>query len=238
MKGKKIVSIVLVFLILFSTTQFVLGADDSKVQETLLEYGLLEPEGFENHDRVTRYECVNAIIKSIGATENIESGARGLMYDCYTGMPMEWTYWDGDGIGPSIEKDKYFDKKMGYINLAFFHGIARGEFLQGRRYFYFDRSVTLKETCAFLMRCLKGTDLTDLDKTFEMAKAFGIIKITDLHPQDGDSLVTPEYFCFILQRFLEQKRFLYFDETYGIEIQNDRNGSMTYLEYLQSRESK
>jgi len=57
---------------------------------------------------------------------------------------------------------KYYSKETGYISLAFYYGIAKGEIIGNHRYFYFDRPVTAKETAAFMMRCLRGPDLGDL----------------------------------------------------------------------------
>lgn len=149
-------------------------------------------------------------------------------------MPKDCAFRDGDGIGPEVDYVKYADRDLGYVRLAFYHGLAKGEMIQARRYFYFDRPVTLKETAVYMMRCLKGFDIGDLEDNFKMAKESELIKPNDTVFNDGDSLITPNYFCVMLQRFLNQKRYFYFDEEFWSDIQKDEEGSMTYLEYLQS----
>ncbi len=233
MKLKNIAIMFTALFLLLSTTTLANNFGDSSMQEVITN-NLIEKEGFENSDTVTRFECVNAIIKAIGATEETALSAAMLLYGCLTG-PKENAFLDGDDIVP-FDYAKYADKEMGYIKLAFYNELAKGEIIQNRRYFYFDRPVTLKETSAFMMRCLKGPDLNDLDETFAMAKEYGLIKEDDIFYNNGDSSITLDYFCTMLWRFLNQNRYLYFNaENFGTGLGKDEDRSMTYLEYLQPR---
>jgi len=96
--------------------------------------------------------------------------------------------------------------------------------------------VTAKEAAAFMVRCLKGKDLGDLNKTFEIAKEMGLIKEEDVFYTNGDDFITPDYFLIMLQRFLNQPRYKYFDEDLYLHYGIDSERSMTYLQYLQSKQ--
>ena len=240
--------LILLFLIFYISIPKISIADENfmlkKIINTDIYNKLIGNEGFESTDTVTRYECVTAIMKAIGATEDIARDIKGFFYDSYSGVLLkpERSFFDGDGKGPDFDFVKYYSKETGYISLAFYYGIAKGEIIGNHRYFYFDRPVTAKETAAFMMRCLRGPDLGDLNETFAMAKESGLIKEEDVFYGDGDSLIAPDNFCIMLQRFLNQPRYLYFDEELyfvpdsSAGIQVDRERSITYLQYLQSRQ--
>ena len=248
-----VIAMTLIVITATSSIAFDIKNIETKSTKSLELYNLID-DGFESTDTVTRFECLNTIMKAIGVTEDLSLSAGMLMYESYSGIAYEWSYWDGDGhgggdsydfinndsVGTKIDILKYNGENLGYINLAFFNYFAKGEVFENRRYFYFERYATVKETVMFLTRALCGTELFELDEGFLIAKDFGLIKATDEFYVDGDSPITPEYFGIILERFLNQKRYLYFDETIEnrIYLQKDEERSMTYLEYLHSIQNK
>ncbi|NLM50538.1 MAG: hypothetical protein GX196_06265 [Clostridiaceae bacterium] len=232
---KKTCLLLLLVLFINIPVSSIANSNETVNTELFYKYKLIDMEGFENNDTVTRYECLVTIMKAIGVTEDIAIGGSGILASCF-GEPSERAFFDGDGIGPGVDFVKYSYKITGYIDLAFYYYIAEGEFIGNRRYFYFDRPVTAKEAAAFMVRCLKGKDLGDLNKTFEIAKEMGLIKEEDVFYTNGDDFITPDYFLIMLQRFLNQPRYKYFDEDLYLHYGIDSERSMTYLQYLQSKQ--
>lgn len=241
----------IIFILIFSINVSADEINELLARNTLEKYSLLTVEGFERTDTVTRYECLNAIMKAIGAADDMDV----MLYDSYSGKPSENAYHDGDGEtveanserwikitndgkGTMIDVLKYNLKGLSYIRLAFYNGIAKGEIYQNRRYFCFDRAVTAKEATAFMVRCLEGLGLENIDETYLIAKERGLVKEGDVYFKDGNNPITPDDFCIILQRFLYQKRYIYFnDVSVRTFYKEDEERSMTYIEYLQQLET-
>lgn len=211
-------------------------------------------QGFESTESLTRFECLTAIMKAAGATKESCKYFNTVLYDSYSGIPNEIAYVDGnaghvktaDGRdlranldGSTFDIYKYTaNTGIELISLAFYYGIAKGEFYDGFRYFYFERPVTAYESAAFMVRLLEKGLPSDLEMTYQLAKEFGIVLPEDEAYQDGDQTITPDYFCTMLLRFLELPRHYYFsNRAYDTEMYEDEERSMTYLEYLETRET-
>lgn len=237
----KYLSFCLSFIMLF--TFYPVRAVETMEKETLNKYNLID-EGFESPNTVTRFECLAAVMKAAGVNEDINDRAKFLLYaSSYHSTFNENAYFDGSEIytDPVLRSEfsaKYVGK-WGYVDLAFNHGIAKGEMLNGQRCFFFDRFVTAKEAVTFMLRCIE--DSTDIlwDEVYLKAKERGLIKESDVFYNDEAHFITPDEFCVLLYRFLNQQRYIYFIDSFfdsngmAIEfIQRDEERSMTYLEYL------
>ena len=239
---------------------FCVYADETEYEqnmELISSCGVMQAYYFDSTKTVSRYECLNAIMKAIGIVEEYGGdGGRGEF-----GIFSDRVYRDGGGnylMGPDgypwyitdghpLEINpngtlhdymKYIERGKTGINFAFAYGIANGEFYNGRRYFYFERAVTLTETMLFMMRCLGDLELNDGAEALERAEACGLITKEDAFYGKGEEKLTPEAFSTLLVRFLNQPRHYYFEDVkiYGNTFQEDETGSMTYLEYLTTRE--
>ena len=236
---KKLLMVIFIFIMsgCFLISYTTKAESISATEEMLIEYHLIRVEGFDNEETVTRFEAVTTIVKSIGATvKNIE-----YIYeqygDSYTGKRAEWTC--DDGLLPEYDYHRYDtqDNDNRYLNLALFNDIAQGEIHNNRRYFYHDRPVTATETMVFMARCLASKEEMKqygLDEAKKKALDCGIIRESDTFYADMDSPITPDEFYVMLQRFLNQKRCLYFYAGLNYYVQEDTERSMTYLEYLQA----
>ena len=235
---KKLAMAMILFIISgsFLMSSAVKAEDIFVTEEMLKEYHLLRAEGFEYEKTVTRFEALTTIVKSIGATmDNIEN-IHEQYGDSYSGRPADWMY--ADSLLPEFDNRKFESQveQTRYLNLALFNGIAQGEINGNNRYFYHDRPVTATETMVFMARCLVSKEEMKQygsDEAKKVALNCGIIRESDTFYADMDSPITPDEFCVMLQRFLNQKRCLYFYAGLSYYVQEDTERSMTYLEYLQ-----
>lgn len=256
----KMVSIAVIIVLVSTVSVY---ADEIKFEqnmEVVSECGVMKAYYFESPKTVSRYECLNAIMRAIGVVEDSNgNGGRHLLVSDWGGKVSDRCYWDGydgylvgsngDGLyivdghplminenGTIHDDIKYLERGKTGINYAFAYGIAEGEFYNGRRYFYFERAVTLSEAMLFMMRCLEDLKLNDGVEVLEKAEMCGLITKEDSFYGKGDKKLTPEEFSTLMVRFLNQPRHYYFvDERSGQEFYEDKTGNMTYLEYLTTR---
>lgn len=237
----KYLSVCLSIIVLFSFFTVHAAADAEK--EVLNKYNLID-DGFENTDTVTRLECLVAVMNAAGVTEEIAEDTTYLLVDPWYGTRHENSYYDfseiyTDPVTVSEFSSKYCEKWT-YLELAFYHGIAKGEMFHGKPCFFIERPVTAKEAVTFMLRCVeKSTDIS-WNEAYEKAKERNLVKESDVFYNDEDFLITPDEFCILLYRFLNQHRYVYFVNDFfdangdGIEhILRDETGSMTYIEYLE-----
>lgn len=213
--------------------------------------------GFESTESLTRFECLTAIMKAAGATKESAVDASYYLSSDYGGVRKERSCYDGDagyvettkdgrvlwanydGKGTTFETFKYRAATgLDLIYLAVAHKIANGEISNGRRYFYYERPVTANEAAAFMVRLLEEEQPADMETTNQLARDYGLILPEDEAYQDGEQTITPDYFCTMLFRFLELPRYYYFSNEEGDSKKYcDEERSMTYLEYLETRET-
>ncbi len=234
----KYLSIFLGVVLLFSFPAANVAADAEK--EVLKEYSIID-WGFENTDKVSRSECLVAIMNAAGITEEISNSFQYLLVDEWSCEPHENAYYDGseiytDDIAASEWSSKYCDRWT-YFDLAFYHGIAKGSMLNGKRCFFFDKPVTAKEALTFMLRFVEKTMDIPWDEVYAKAKARNLLKETDAFYNDEAHLLTSDEFCVLLNRFLAQPRYIYFSNNThggGIEesLHRDEELSMTYNDYL------
>jgi len=246
MKNSRFALIFTIIIMCNSAVFSVFAADDLLGRETLEQLNIIDANSFEDSETITRFECIVAIMKAIGATEKtieyrliIEFGADWWM----PFLPPGAYEWDSDDEEKLYYYEKYYNAEMrytmNYFELALMTGIVHGKIIDGEKCFDGDNIVTTKEALAFITRCLKPTDInnSNLDETFKRSVDLGIIKESDAFYKNSDNPIKPDELIVLLQRFLPQKRWIYLPE----EIEDfdfyfkDKEESMTYLEYLQGR---
>lgn len=264
---KKVVNIFIILSLISTMFVYAEETEYKQNLDIISNCGIVEAHYFDSPKIVSRYECLTAIMKAIGVIED-GSGARILLVGDAGWTNTDKIYYDGDGgclldkngntvyltdwhplmvnddgKGTIYDYWKYTDEATCFagltgINIAFAYGIAKGEIYNGRRYFNFGRAVSLSETILFMIRCLGDIELNDSAVALQKALEYGLITKEDSFYGNEDVKLTPEEFCKILTRFLNQKRYYYFDDNvdYGQSMLKDTTGSMTYLEYLSTRE--
>lgn len=223
---KKLVIVVVVIMHLLGMIN--VYADNSCVLEirtTLVQLNILDESGFSNSDAITREECLVAIMRVIGVTdEKIEK-------------------LNGADLVSFADTESF-----SYFGCACLSGIAYGEecvvdyptertshTLKNTDFFFFpERAITTKECLAFMIRCLQS-DKTDFDLTLEKAKDLGLINDKDDFIQNPNSIISQDDFFVLLGRMLQQKRYKYYareNNRFNMNGNIDEEKSMTYLEFL------
>ncbi len=214
-----------------------------EIQQTLQKHDILE-EDSNIKNKVTRSECIEAVMKVLGA--NKEANEDFFQQD------VEYT----------IYQDIIDDENFGYIQTSFFMDISCGraktQKWQGEKvrelYFCPDEKVTLKEACAFIVRSLEQYSIQDilyddevkpssLRKTYKRAKELGIIQSTDsFYSILGGRKITYEDLSVLLYRMLNQPRYWYIEKSMSEwasfpswNYKTDEDRSMTYREFLDKR---
>lgn len=224
------------FVIIIIATMYFLGminvyadnSTDSETETMLIQLNIIDENYFSNSDTVTREECLVAIMRVIGASdEEIEK-------------------LNGADIISFVDTDSF-----SYFECAWLSGIAYGEecvvdypthrtshTLKNTDFFFFpERAATVKETLAFMVRCLEA-DKIDIDVAFEKAKEYGLVKAEDSFIQELDSAINPNEFCTLLERFMQQKRYKYYDRVdndFRPDGNIDEERSVSYLDMLKLR---
>ena len=135
-------------------------------------------------------------------------------------------------------KTSYFCTGTDYVQIA----ACDTDILSGKYYKYPDKPdfvdvikyASAEDVVPIMVRCLKlpeQTDRTDVGKLMEIAEQRGLIEKTDAFYTDSTKILTLGEFKTILERFLNQPRYLYSN---GAKFIFDDEGSMTYGEYIYS----
>ena len=208
-------------------------ADNSTVSENstmLIQLNILDESGFSNPDAITREECLVAIMRVIGVTdEEIEklNGADLISFADTESFSYFGCAWLSEiAYGEECVVDYPTERTS--------HTLKNTDF-----FFFPERAVTVKETLAFMVRCLEQTKKSDLDSTFEKAKEYDLIKAEDSFAQNPDSNINQKDFCTLLGRMLHQKRYKYYgreNKRFRMSGNIDEEQSMTYLEFLTRRQ--
>ena len=227
---KKITTVALLVTCLLGAIMVYAHNDNiSETRDRLVELNIINDGYFSNSNTVTREECIVAIMRAIGVTdEEIEK-------------------LNGCDLISFVDTDAF-----SYVGCADLAQIAYGEecvvdyptertshTLKNTDFFFFpERAITTKECLAFMVRCLEKTKETDLTSTFEKAKEYGLIKAEDGFIQEPDSAINQNDFCTLLERFLQQRRYKYYqreNNVFRMEGNVDEERSISYLDMLQQR---
>ena len=215
--------------------------DDSKAKETLDKYIVIDTSLYDGETYITRNDGLSIILRAIGTTNNISiesySGKHSKItrIDEYYNTDEAFTdfiinylntckfTWESE-----IYSGDYFSYALCYTD------IVNGEINTGEGIAFNDlRPITTNET--LMVRCLDNRDVDmdiyNLEDTFKRAEDLGLIKETDAFYSNPDDQIAPDDFFVLANRFIHQKRYLYFDREKA-EYRHDLEGSMTYLDYL------
>ena len=237
MKTNRFLSLIVMMVLTSLTVVYSTDIDDAKTKETLKQYNVVDPSIFVNETIVTRNDCVALIMRSIGVPDNI-------FLESYIGTQTFYDFESTDKMLEYFQECKfvsgtnYVAVAKEYTNIIFGEKNQQEEFsTEGAIYFNFVRAVTTKETLAFMVRCLKNTDmdLANIDVTFAKAKELGLIKETDAFYENPDNAISSDDLFILLHRFLYQPRYLYFGGKDNGDFNVDSEGNMTYIEYLNQR---
>ena len=233
MKTKIMIGILISYLYL-SITGFAYASgsgiiDDTKAKEIINKYNVVDTALFDGRTNITRNDGLSVIMRAIGTPERISCsryGGNSIYAD-----PGASFYVYGDCIFDGSRSD--------YVCYAIFHtNVVRGDKAldDGKIWFEHLRPITTNETLAFMVRCLDNRnvdmDLYNLEDTFGRAEDLSLIKETDAFYSEPDEVISVDEFFVLVQRFLYQKRYLYFNMERGYDFSRDEKGSMTYLHYL------
>ena len=205
---------------------------------------MLSERGFKNPypvvsgiDVISVNDAVSYIMKSTG-TPKIK------VYELHNKSVGYWAemwgdrYDDYEILIDELYKTSYFCTGTDYVQIA----ACDTDILSGKYYKYPDKPefvdvikyAATADIIPVMVRCLKlpeQTDRTDASKLMEIAVQKGLIAETDTFYSDPEKILTLDEFKIILERFLNQPRYLY---TNGDKFMFDDEGSMTYGEYIYS----
>ena len=198
------------------------------------DMGLFDTHLFDNDAIVTRNDCLSMVMMSIGLSSNAR-------IDTYS--TQELFLDTGNSVTESeMWYENYVDNckftEFGYVHLAreFTNVVAGRESikLNGQNMIYFDYTgaTTVKEALAFMVRCLGEYNSRNLEETFQIAAEIGLISDKDSFYQKPDVAISPNDFFVILQRFLQQKQYLYFDRKSNDKFRINNNSDISYADYL------
>lgn len=226
---KKIITIILLATCLLGGIIVNADNDFPDEKDILVKLNVINKSYFLDFNTVTREECIIAIMRVIGVTDEEINSLKGADFISFVDTPS-----------------------FSYFGCAYLAKIAYGEecvvdyptprtshTLKNTDFFFFpDRPVTPKETIAFIIRCLEETNQSDINYTFERAKDYGILNDEDSFINNAASPINQDDFCVLLERFLHQNRYKYFgreDNTFNMEGNRDEKYSMTYFDMLIQR---
>lgn len=195
---------------------------------TLEELGIIDDASI-SFNPVTREECLVAVLRVIGVTDDYISTLGGADYITFADT-----------------------SSYSYFGIAFFNKIAYGEEIvvdfptertrhtfKNTDYFFFPhKNATINECLAFMVRCLIDDKNDDLNSVIINAKTIGLINEKDSFINKLDSELEKCDFIILLERFLQQRRFRYFDKLEsvdGMKLVADSERRKTYLDFLNQR---
>lgn len=215
--------------------------DATVAREEIESLNLCDTSLYDGENTVTRNDCVSIIMWAIGCPWDfpIEGDPYGGEINVFLDAET-----DGDAFAEeyfAVNKTTYrpdiieFARK--YTDIIYGEwSVNDGLLAKERIYFNYNRSVTLKECVAFMVRCLGDFQGLDLDETFKIAVEMGLISDNDSAYKNPDSPISPDEFFVILQRFIHQKQYLFFDRdlSSGFRVNTGRN--ISYAEYLKKQQ--
>lgn len=222
-----IILIVAIMCFLGTVNVYAESSDLSKPMDMLTALNIIDKEWFSDPEAVSRKECLISVMRTIGATdEGIDS--LGTTYDLFTFMDTETRSYFGCAYVSHIAYGE--ECAVSYPTYRTQHTQKNTEI-----FFFPDRAVTLKEALAFMVRCLEPGKI-ELESAFEKAKNYGLIKADEEFIQKADSQLSQNEYCILLERFLHQKRYMYYNSEMKMRANADEAHSMTYLDFLTGRE--
>lgn len=227
---KRFIAIVLLVAVLCGTLAVQAYNDSTaSAKEVLAELNIIDENYFSNSNVITREECLIAVMRVIGLTdEDVEKlNGADLISFADTGA---FTYFGcADLSGIAYGEECIVD----YPTERTRHTLKNTDF-----FFFPNRVVTVEETLAFMVRCLGANNDEDIQNIVEKAKEYALINSEDIFIKDVGSAISQDDFYILLDRLLHQRRYKYYerlDDGFRMDGNIDEERSMTYLEFLTQR---
>ena len=223
----KRVLIIMILFALFSSFEAV--AEDATKEERYYDIiKSIAPYTVNNeNDKISRGDCISTIMKLIGVDKETAETYRNAFYD----QPVF-----GD-VGGGGEND-------GYIFVAKFSNVAIGvdDAPNGINKFMPNRSVTIQECLAFMLRCLKDFNSVNWENVMTDSMQIGLLQKDELDSFAADATLLNEDFCTLLSRMLDMKRYLHWPREepqpgYAKSMQIDTLGSIKYVDWISENSS-
>lgn len=222
---KKLLLMIIVF---FSLCSVIVYAEkcDFETRDMLTQLNILQEDSFSDSNTVSRKECIVAIMRLIGVTDEDINSLNGA--DLYTFADTKSYSYEGCAY---VGKIAYGEECIvDYPTYRTTHSGKNIDF-----FFFPERAVTIRETLTFIIRCLEDTkDFNDV-LLIETAKKYNLIEIEEGIEGYLDNKINQEDFSVLLGRMLELKKYKYYIRENGVfEMKGnvDKNRSTTYYEFL------
>lgn len=206
--------------------EYDVASEPLEIKDMLVKLNILDENGFSDLDTITRGECLIAIMRVIGATDEEIGKLSGADFEPFADT-APYSYFGCAAAGKIAYGEEWV---VEYPTHRTAHALKNTDF-----FFFPDRTVTAKECLAFMIRCLLS-DQTDYDLTIENAKEIGLINVKDRFIQAPDSPIGQDDFFVLLERLLRKNRYKYYGRVNGVfktEGNIDEARSVSYIEMLE-----
>lgn len=206
------------------------SSDISNLKNTLLQLNIIDESYFSNANVVSREECIVAIMRVIGATDEEIEKLNGGDLICFADT-APFSYFGCAWLGKIAYGEECV---IDYPTHRTSHTLKNTDL-----FFFPERAVTVKETIAFMVRCLEENNRSDINDTFEGAKDYGILNTKDSFINNADLPINQNDFYILLGRLLQQKRYKYYgreNNIFSMAGNIDEYRSMSYFDMLNNRQ--
>lgn len=222
--------ILLVLYLLGGKNVYAASSDISSFKSTLLQFNIIDESYFSNANTVSREECIVAIMRVIGVTDEEIEKLNGDDLICFADTDT-FSYFGCARLGNIAYGEECV---VNYPTHRTSHTLKNTD-----TFFFPKRAVTVKETVAFMVRCLEEISKGDINYTFEEAKDYGILNEKDSFIINADLPISQNDFYILLERFLQQKRYKYYgreNNIFSMAGNIDKYRSMSYFDMLNQRQ--
>lgn len=218
-----------------------ININDNIAEQIISELDIADTTIFKGENTITRNDCVALVMRTLGVPDDV-------YLESYGGTDITVVFDDFKTTDKVLEYFSIckFTTGTDYVGLAIertdlIYGEYKEKNERGVEVIRFNptRPVTTKEAVAFMVRCLKNPpmDEKDLEQTFARGLEVGLIKTTDSFYLEPDKSISCNDFFVMLQRFLYQPMYLYFDNV--SEFIRDfcyaEDGNEDYITFLKQR---
>lgn len=222
-----IIFCLLIIYLLEANIAFANNMENNYSDDILKQLNIIDDNYFSKSNIVTRGECIVAIMRTIGATDEEIAKLNGADFIAFSDVPT-YSYF-----GCAYRAKIAFGEEC---TAAYPTYRMRYTFNNNDVFFFPDRPVTVNETLAFMVRCLGEREYQDFTGLVESANDYGLI--VDKDEFIKNDLIRPNEFCTLIKRLLQKKRYKYFgkeNNIFRMEGNIDEERSMSYLEMLKLR---
>lgn len=205
----------------------------NEIKKQLIELNIIDENYFVSSDTITRGECLIAIMRTIGLTDESIKKMGGTSFETFVDCGT-YSYY-GIAHMENIAFGVYCD-----VDFPTYRTSHTG---RNKDFFFFrDRVVTTREALLFMVRCLQKTPfqipivMDQYARIVEIAEEKGLVTQGDKWLDNIDSALSYDAFYVLMNRLLHQKRYKYF--FVNREMLNrgiDKEQSVSYIEVLACR---